>query len=181
MLPRRFSSEGFVLSRKNYSEADRILVVYSETYGKLSLLAKGVRKPKSRKRGSLEIFSQIKFAASKGKSLSIVTEAETINNFNTIRKNLKKVSVAYFYMETVDRLTRSEERSVEVYNFLIDSLKSLEASNKLRSIRKEFTTEILTTLGFWPAGQRLADPDTFLESIVEREMVTKRVGKRVLE
>jgi len=62
-----YSSEGIILSRKNYGEADRILTVFSKNYGKVTLLAKGIRKLISKKRGHLEIFSEVKFSAVSGK------------------------------------------------------------------------------------------------------------------
>ena len=44
-------------------EADRILIIFSKKYGKITLLAKGIRKLGSRKRGHLEIFSKVKFCS----------------------------------------------------------------------------------------------------------------------
>ena len=82
MKIRTYSSEGIILARKNYSEADRILTCFSKSYGKISLLAKGIRKLKSKKRGHLEVFSHIKFSASRGHGMDIITEVETINTFS---------------------------------------------------------------------------------------------------
>src|SRR3990167_232676 len=96
MKPRNYTSEGIVLARKNYGEADRIIVIYSKHFGKLRLLAKGVRRPKSRKRGHIEVFSRLKFQVSRGKGMDLITEAEIIQNFSEIRKSLKKVTVAFF-------------------------------------------------------------------------------------
>ena len=76
MKQRSYSSDGIILSRKNYGEADRILIVLSKNFGKLSLLAKGIRKIKSKKRGHLEIFSKIKFSAVKGHGFDLMTEAD---------------------------------------------------------------------------------------------------------
>ena len=78
------------MARQNYSEADRILKLFTKHYGKVSIIAKGVRKPKSRKRGSLEVFGHIKFAASRGKNLDLMTEVEIIDSFELVRKSLKR-------------------------------------------------------------------------------------------
>ncbi len=115
MRPKRYSSEGIVLARRSYSEADRILVVYSRNYGKISFMAKGVRKPKSRKRGSLEIFSHIKFSAARGRNLDIIEEVEIIDSFQTIRKSLKRVAVAYYLMEVVVRVTREDKKNEKFF------------------------------------------------------------------
>ena len=48
--------EAIVLKRIEYGEADRILTVLTKNHGKISVIAKGVRKPKSKLAGGIEIF-----------------------------------------------------------------------------------------------------------------------------
>ena len=157
------------MARRNFSEADRILIVYSKHYGKLHLIAKGVRKPKSRKRGSLEVFSHIKFSAARGKNLDIMTEVEIIESFQDIRKNLKKVAVAYFLIETVGRLTREGEKNLKLYSDTLKNIRMLKIARRLRKLRQQFVYDTLVLLGFWPKGKKMINPDSTLESVVERE------------
>jgi DNA repair protein RecO (recombination protein O) len=180
MRGRTYKSEGIILQRRNYSEADRILVVYSKHYGKLSLIAKGVRKLKSRKRGALEIFSHFKFSAARGKNLDIVTEAELIDSFPAIRKNLKKTSVAYYLMEVVNKLTREGEKNEKFYSQILKNLRIMEKAESLRKLREEFAYDSLVLLGFWPEGKLMNNPDQVLENVIERELFSARVGKKVL-
>lgn len=180
MRGKRYSSEGIVLARRSYSEADRILVVYTKNYGKISLLAKGIRKPKSRKRGSLEVFSHIKFSAARGKNLDIIEEAEIIDSFQSIRKNLKKVAVAYYFMEVVGRVTREDEKNEKLFTIILKYLQNLKTTKSLRKLRKKFIFQTLVLLGFWPKGKIMDNPDKILENIVEREINSIRVGKKLL-
>ena len=180
MRPKRYSSEGIVLARRNFGEADRILVVYSKKFGKISFIAKGVRKPESRKRGSLEVFSRFKFAASRGKNLDLITEAEVVDSYPTIRKNLKRVAVAYYFMEVVGRTTSEEEKNLEIYYNILKSLKALRSTKTLKTLRKKFVYDTLTMLGFWPKDKPMENPDYVLEDVVEREMSSARVGKKLL-
>ena len=122
MRAKKFTSEGIVISRKNYSEADRILVIYTNDYGKLFVMAKGVRKLKSKKRGHLEVFSHIKFSASKGSGIDVMTEVESINDFHKIKKDLKKVALAYYFMEVVFKLTSQEEKNKELFRLILNYL-----------------------------------------------------------
>ena len=182
MKPRKFTTEAIILSRKNYSEADRILTVYSKHYGKLGLLAKGVRKVKSRKRGHLEIFSHIKFSAVRGKDMDFLSEAELLNPLHNIRNDLKKVTVAYFFMEAIRKLTQNEEKNEELFTLLLGYLGTLSSSEKfLKELRMRFVTELLVLLGYWPSGKIMDNPDNILRDITEREMWTTRVGKRILQ
>jgi len=179
MKPRIYSSEAIILARKDYGEADRILVVYTKDYGKVSLIAKGVRKLKSKKRGSLEVFSQIKFGAARGKGLDIMTEVNTINSFS-FRKNLAKVSLAYFFVESVGRLTKDEETNEELFGLLTKSLGLLENKNNLKDFRLDFISKMLTLFGYWPEDKKMDYPDKELEKATERKMTSVRVGKKIL-
>ena len=179
VIAKNYSSEAIVLARRNYSEADRILVVLTKNFGKISLLAKGVRLPKSKKRGHLEVFSHIKFSASKGKSLDLITEAEMIDSYAEIRANLKKVSVAYFFMEGVGRLIHEGEKNEQLFNFMLDYLNKLRESSHLRKLRLNYIYDILVILGFWPKGRRMDNPDFVLEEVTERKLTSLRVGKKL--
>jgi DNA repair protein RecO (recombination protein O) len=180
MRPKRYSSEGIILARRNYSEADRILIVFSKHYGKISLLAKSVRKPESRKRGSLEIFSHIRFSAATGKNLDLITEVEMINSFDCLRNDLKKVSVAYYFMEVVGRVTRDDEKNEALYKLILESLNNLRPAERLKEFRLKFVYDVLVLLGFWPKDRPMDNPDIILEDVVERELSSARVGKKLL-
>ena len=179
MKPKNFSSQAIVLARKNFSETDRILTLFSKGFGKQTFLAKAVRTVKSRKRGHLEVFNLISFSASRGKDLDLMTEAEIVNNFSWVRKNLKKAAVAYFLVDVVRRVTRDDEAHPEVFDLLTEYLQKLEKTTNLKSLRNDFTYHLLVLLGFWPKEKLLSDPDRVLEEIVERELSSIRVGKKI--
>lgn len=180
MHPKHYSSEGIVLARRSYGEADRILVVYSKAFGKISLMAKGVRYPKSRKRGAIEVFSYIKYAAARGKNLDLITEAEIIDSYNLIRKDLKRTSLAYFFMEAIGRTSHENEPNHEVFEMLLSYLNELKDGTQLKKLRLDFILKLLIIQGFWPKGKSMDNPDYILEDVIEREMSSSRVGKKLL-
>src|SRR3989344_4382805 len=137
MHPRHYSSEGFVLSRVKYGEADRIITIFSRKYGKISMIAKGVRKLASRKRGALENFSSIKFSAASGKNLDILTEVEIINSYENIRNNLKKVALAYYFSEVIVKITREDEVNETLFDLLAKYLEILGKDVQLKKLRKD--------------------------------------------
>lgn len=175
-----YSSEGIVLSRKNYGEADRILIVFSKNFGKLSLLAKGIRKIKSKKRGHLEIFSKIKFGAIKGNGMDIMTEAETINDFAGVRVNLNKITLAYYFSEVINKITHEDGNPSIVYSLLSKSLLELENETELKKLRLNFIYNLLTEMGYWPKGEKIVDADIVLDDVLERKINSVRVGKKML-
>jgi len=180
MRLRSYTSEGIVLGRRNYGEADRILSVYSKDHGRIALIAKGIRKPKSKKRGHLEIFSLIKFQATAGRGLDIITEVEVAEDFKEIRKSLSKVSLAYYFMEVIGKITHEQEQNNELFDLILSSLNKLKTETKLKNLRLNFVHNLLMTMGYWPRGQELSNPDEALEEVTERQISSARVGKRML-
>ncbi|MCX6704096.1 MAG: DNA repair protein RecO [Candidatus Woesebacteria bacterium] len=181
MKPRAYTSEGIVLARRNFGEADRILVLYTKNFGKISLLAKGIRRPKSKKRGHVEIFNKIKFQAVSGRGLDLITEAEVAEDFEEIRGSLKKISLAYYLMEVVGRITHEGEENVKVYDLLLDTLQKLKSAKMLKKLRLSFVTDLLIILGYWPGDKTLFSPDEKLEEVIERAIYSERVGKRMVQ
>lgn len=178
---RGYKSEGVVLLRRVYGEADRILVVYSKDYGKVSLMAKGVRRLGSRKRGHVEVFSRINFSAVSGKGMDLITEADLIDNYSVIRKSLKKATVGYYFCEVIEKVTREGEKNALLYNLLTEYLEDLVDERELTEMRKEFVREVLISIGFWPMTKEMVDPDKVLAEVTEREMASARVGKKMLQ
>ncbi len=180
MASNSYTSEGIVLARKNYGEADRILVIYTRDLGRLSLIAKAVRKPKSKKRGAVEVFSHIRFQGIHTRGIDLITEAEVIDSFNEVRLSLPRVTVAYYFLEVIGRTTHENESHPEIFEILLRYLKSLETVKKLKTLRGTFAYEILVTLGFWPHGTLLTDPDAKLQEVIERELSSLRIGKKLV-
>ncbi len=177
---RTYSDEGIVLARRNFGEADRILSIYTKNHGRVSTIAKGIRRTTSRKRGHLEIFSYIRFQISDSRGIGILTEVETINSFEKIRKDLKKVSLAYFFTEVVGKITHERERNDGIFELLLNYLEKLQFETSLRSFRFDFITELLAITGFWPKEKVLLNPDEKLEEVIERGINSIRVGRKIL-
>lgn len=179
MARRSFSTEGIILARKNYGEADRLLSIFSKHHGKMFLLAKGVRKPKSRKRGHIEIFSQIKYSFTKNDHFVMMNEAELVNSFEKIRTNLKKTSLAFYFVEVVSKILQEDEKNDSLYEILINYFELLAKESKLKEMRFSFIYDVLTSLGYWPKEKEMIDPDKVIESVLERQINSKRVGEKI--
>jgi hypothetical protein len=63
---------------------------------------------------------------------------------------------------------------------LTETLTKLKSTKLLKKLRLEFVISLLITLGYWPAGKPLLDPDEKLEEVIERAIYSKRVGKRMI-
>lgn len=177
---RTYKTEGIVLKRINFGEADRILTIFTKHFGKIKVLAKGIRKPTSRKSPSLELFNWVKVLIAKGKNLDLISESETVRAFRSWRKDLKKVGLAYHFCELVERLTAENVKSRRIFNLLAGSLLGLEKASEtgLNQAARNFEQKILEETGFWPRGKKPGlDLEGYIEQVIEKKLKSKDIFK----
>ena len=100
---RLYRCHAVVLKRRDYGEADRILTLYTREQGKVSAIAKGVRRIASRKSGHVELFTQARLLLAKGRNLDVLSQAETIEPYAALREDLVRTTYAYHVAELLDR------------------------------------------------------------------------------
>jgi len=153
------TTEGLILRRSNFGEADRVLTVLTDRYGKISVIAKGVRKITSRRAGNIEILNRVKMTLFKGKSYTL-NEAESINTFDRIKTNLSLSTTAFHIIELTDKLTPSEQWNPALYNLVVSALKILEQNPRQIFVRS-FEVKLLSMMGFYSRDAiRELDPNT---------------------
>lgn len=177
-MARTYKTEGVIIKRLNFGEADKILTIFTKHHGKIRAVAKGVRRLTSRKAGTVELFNQATLFFSRGKNLDILTEATLIDSFSDWRQDLKKVACAYYFCELVDKLTADNQPHQDVYQLLINYLAHLGSSASLAKLVREFEEKILVNLGFgipdrWQRHAGSLRP--YLEQITERELHAPKI------
>jgi len=175
---RTYSSKGIVIRRINTGEADKIVTILTKNLGKISLIAKGVRKLKSRKSSSLEIFTYLKFQAARGKNIDILTETESQNSFPNLRHHLILVGAAYHYCELVDKLLPDGLIASQVSELLLSSMENLASSSgKLATLPQQirlFEIKLLTILGFGlPESLTQQALVNHIETIIEKPLKSR--------
>lgn len=122
---KQITSSAILLRRLNYGEADRILTVITPGDGKISLLAKGVRKSKSKLAGGIELLSvsDITFIEGRGE-LKTVISTRLQRHFQNIIKDVEKTMLAYELLKAVDKVTHTgaEEGVFELLSHALEGL-----------------------------------------------------------
>jgi DNA repair protein RecO (recombination protein O) len=147
---RTYRTEAIVLKRSDFGEADRLLTLYSKELGKIRAIAKGARKPQSRKTGHVELFMRSKFLIAKGRNLDIVTQAEMIDPYVLLRSDLMRVTHASYAVELLDRFTVEEDRHTGVYSLLSESLTYLSETDDLDLATRYYELHLMSLTGFRP-------------------------------
>ena len=169
---RIYRTEGIVLRQMELGEADRILTVYTPQYGKLRAMAKGIRRPASKLRGHLELFTRTKLMLARGRNLDVITGAETIEPFRGLRSEnqaaLDLIGGAYRIAERLDRLTEDGIENRAVWDLLVAAMSALSDGVPPRMIMLHFDLRLLGYLGYQPNLDTCAGCDSPLEPIENR-------------
>ncbi len=131
-------------------EADRLLTVMTRDRGKLALLAKGVRRSASRKAGHIEPFTYVALLVAKGKSLDLVTQAETIEAHRRLREDLWRSSWAYYAAELADAFTQDGDPNELLFDLLLETLGRLDAAADPSLVVRYYELHLLALAGYQP-------------------------------
>ncbi len=125
--PRCYSAEAIVLKHSDLGEADRIVTLFTPYRGKVRVVAKGAHRPISKKAGHLELLCYSRLQIAQGRNLDIVTQAQSIESFVQLRNQLWHMTCGFYLAELVDRFIEDDAQHIEVYNLLLQALRTLEA------------------------------------------------------
>ncbi len=175
-----YKTEGVILKRTNYGEADRILTIYTKYRGKIRAIAKGVRKITSRKGGNVELFNFCTLFLAEGRNLDIVTEAQVVNSFSRIRDDLERTAAAFYLVELVDQLTPDGQVNRQVFDLLVSALAALQDTRyKILDTTRNFEIDLLKLLGFWSDAVDIKNVKSYIEEIIERKLRSPEFQEQV--
>lgn len=177
-----YSEVGIVLKRSNLGEADKLITFYTQRHGKVTAIARGLRRPTSKRAGSLELFNVVKTSFIKGKGeLDTLAEVQILESHSGWRKHLGRVNLAYQLVEVVDKLTPDHQPHTEIFEILKESLSkigTLKVDWKLEI--GNWLIEIATELGYWPREKKFTgDVYEFIERIASRPLNSPKLLNRL--
>ena len=146
-------TEGIVIRSLRYGEADRILHLYTPHRGRVGVIAKGVRRARSRFGGRLEPFFRLDLVLYQGRGeLLTVTSAETIAGHPRLREDARALDGAARACEAVARVFDDGDPHAGVYHLLANELALLDRDPTVagRANALAFRLKLLLAAGFAP-------------------------------
>jgi DNA repair protein RecO (recombination protein O) len=160
---RLYRVSAIVLKRRDMGEADRLLTVLTHDRGKLTLLAKGVRRPASRKAGHIEPFTLVDLLVARGRSFHLVTQAETIEAHRRLREDLWLSAWAYYIAELADAFIQDEDPHDLAFDLLRDTLDRLSLGADPALAARYYELHLLGLAGYQPQLFRCVECSALLE------------------
>jgi DNA repair protein RecO (recombination protein O) len=152
------TTKGLILRTADYKESSRMLTVLTESEGKISASAKGVRRKNSRLASGAQLYAYSELTFSKTAGRYNLTEASAIELFPGIGAGgLENLALAAYFAELLDSVCREEIQEGELLQLGLNAFYALSEGKKPRDILKgAFELRVMCLAGYAPPLSRCA-------------------------
>ncbi|MCC6221599.1 MAG: DNA repair protein RecO [Deltaproteobacteria bacterium] len=164
-LPQKFSSPGLVLQSKAFRESDSIVTLLTQQCGKLSAIARGVRRSKKRFMGGIEPFDYGIFELSSARNRPEWHTIEGLSNRHvllSLRSDFFKLSLSSYCLELATAFTHEGEKDAgRLFNHIIHCLRSIDSSKDEEHCYYQvvlFNLRLLSFCGYNPTEDEKISP-----------------------
>ena len=148
--PRNYQTEAVIIKKVKLGEADRILTLYTPHLGKIQAVAKGVRRPRSKMAGHLELLTHSLVSLARGRNLDTVTGSQTIEGFLALKSDLELTSFALYAVELVERFTADHVENYPLFELLLETMNHLCREGNHELTLRFFELHLLELVGYRP-------------------------------
>ena len=156
-MERQRSRTGIVLGHVDYGEADRIVRILTAEEGRVSAMARGVRRSKKRFAGMLDLGNRVTVQLTRGRGrLPLITEVDLEHGHPHLRSDLERIAQMAYFCEWVGSLAREEHPEPKLFGLLQVGLLVLDAATEppSRTFRWGFEAKALSFAGLAPGLKR---------------------------
>ena len=154
-MTRTYKATGINLKGMPLGEADRLVTILTPEFGLIRAVAPGARKHQSRLRGRSELFVVNELLLAKGRSLDKITQAETIESYPGLSRDLGKLVASQYLAELVLCLAASEQAQPELYQLLNEHLRRIERLADSRQILPHLVQAVFHLLAIAGIGPQV--------------------------
>ena len=145
-------TRGVILRSQKWGDADRIVTVYSQNYGKIRGVARGARRMKTRFGGVLEPFGLVDLTLFQKtpEALGQISQIDLVMSYSSIREDLTVMTAAARMVKMVDSITVDRDPNPSMFAALVYGLESLSPEKDVALITLLFQIHVLGHTGFRP-------------------------------
>ncbi len=164
--PRTYQTEAIIIRKIKLGEADRILTLYTPRLGKIRAVAKGVRRPRSKLAGHLELLTHSQVSLARGRNLDTIIGSQTINSFLPLKSDLWLTSCALYAIELVDQFTADDIENYPLFQLLLETMEHLCQGGNNELALRYFELHLLNEVGYRPQLQQCVSCQSTLEPAI---------------
>jgi DNA repair protein RecO (recombination protein O) len=146
-----YMTEGVILRRVDYGEADRILTVLTRDHGKIGVIARGVRKSGSRLAANTDLFARSRMQLASGRGeLDVLTQAERVGSAIPL-VDARRAACASVCAELTDRVLEGHHPDAEMFDLVATALEDCtDRDRDPRAALVWLTRRMIDRLGYAP-------------------------------
>ncbi|MBM2824705.1 MAG: rep/recomb RecO protein [Dehalococcoidales bacterium] len=152
--PRTYQTEAIIIKKTRLGEADRILTLYTPEMGKIQAVAKGVRRPRSKLTGHLELLTHSLVSLARGRNLDTITGSQSINSFLPLKSDLRLSSYALYTCELVNQFTAEGMENRPLFQLFLETMHQLCQCDDSELVLRYFELHLLNEVGYRPELQQ---------------------------
>ncbi|SMO50179.1 DNA repair protein RecO [Melghirimyces algeriensis] len=142
--------EGVVLRTRDYGESNKVVTLFTREEGKLTAVARGAKKTKSRLGSVTQPFVSAHFLCFSGTGMATISQADILESHYPLRTDLILTSYASYFTEFLDKLTDERERAPMLYDLLLSTFQMLVNRVDPDILARIFELHVLETAGYRP-------------------------------
>jgi DNA repair protein RecO (recombination protein O) len=150
-------TEAVVLRSLDYGETSQIVTLFTKEKGKLGVMAKGARRPKSSFGATLQpmAYTQVVFYHKPTRTLQTLSESSHVESFHRLRGGLRPITVGLRIVELVDALMETEDAQPRVFALLVQAMRRLNRRQpRAHNLWPYVQLRLAQVLGVAPAVER---------------------------
>ncbi|MDP5273102.1 DNA repair protein RecO [Chengkuizengella axinellae] len=145
-----YKVDGIVIRTIDYGEGNKIIVIYTKEMGKVSVMARGAKKLKSRLSSVTQLFTYAQYTYYKTGKMGTLNDVETLKSFHELNLDIFKSTYASYLVELVDRMLEEQEGSAYIFEQLVASLEFIQDDKDPQIITHIFELKMLELAGYYP-------------------------------
>ena len=135
-----YKTEGIVLKGMPLGDRDRLISLYTQDYGRVRLVARGIRKISSKLSGHLDTFNRVFVSISSRSSIDSISGGEVVETFKELKTDLKITARAFYIVELIDDFVADGSVNEELYSLLLTTLRELDLLARSISVGSQRVT-----------------------------------------
>jgi len=145
-----YNSRGFILRQRDYRDSDKLLSIFTEKKGKITAVAKGIKKPKSSLRACAQPFCHAYLHLNQGREMDLLTQARLLDFYANSRSDLERSLYCIYLMELLDKSLLENIPLPALYKTLLLVLSAINEQGLNPLFIRYFEAQLLASLGYKP-------------------------------
>ncbi|OIJ16138.1 DNA repair protein RecO [Anaerobacillus arseniciselenatis] len=139
--------EGIVIRTTDYGESNKILTLYTRELGKIGVMARGAKRPKSRLSSISQLFTHGQYVFQKTSGLGVLNQGEIISSFRDLRADIFLTAYSAYIVELLDKLTEQNEKNPYLFEFLYQTFHFIDEGYDYEILTRIFEIKMLRVAG----------------------------------